>query len=207
VGAEDELHLHAVSRAFGRRLKGHDMQPSRVTVASDTSVRAGSAHGRVRRVCGRSGSSRCGGRTPLCPWAARACGERNGPDAGTLAQLAADIEQDREELRKIVERLEQSGHPVKQAVGWIAGKVHQVVAVGEHLTRDEDLSMLLQAESLALGIEGKRALWEALLEVAHAYTELADIDLTQLIQRARGQRERIEVVRLAAARRSFTARS
>jgi hypothetical protein len=64
--------------------------------------------------------------------------------------------------------------------------------------------MLLQAESLALGIEGKRALWEALLEVAHAYPTLADTDLTQLVERARAQRERIEAVRLAAARRSLT---
>jgi hypothetical protein len=64
--------------------------------------------------------------------------------------------------------------------------------------------MLLETETLALGIEGKVALWEALLAVASAYPQLAESDLSRLAVRAREQRGRIETVRLAAARRSFT---
>ena len=55
-------------------------------------------------------------------------------------------------------------------MGWVAGKAHQL-AVAEPLTRDEQLSLLLQAESMALGIEGKLALWEALLAVAPEYPQ------------------------------------
>jgi hypothetical protein len=62
---------------------------------------------------------------------------------------------------------------------------------------------LLQAESLSLGVEGKLCLWRALIEVAPSYPELAAVDLRKLADRALNQRRRLEVVRLAAARRAF----
>lgn len=129
-----------------------------------------------------------------------------GPDAAVLAQLAEEIEQDRDELRGLVEQLGEAGHPVKKAAGWAAGKAHQL-AVSELLTGDEHLAMLLEAETLALGVEGKLALWEALLAVASAYPQLVEDDLVRLAGRARDQRGRIEAIRLAAARRSFTSSS
>ena len=129
-----------------------------------------------------------------------------GPDAAVLARLADDIKQDREELRRLVEQLGEAGHRVKKAAGWVAGKAHRL-AVGELLTGDEHLSMLLETETLKLGIEGKLALWEALLAVASAYPQLAEGDLSRLAVRAHEQRGRIETVRLAAARRSFTSPS
>jgi len=126
----------------------------------------------------------------------------DGPDTALLTRLVEDIEVDREELRGLVERVGQGGHPVKKAAGWVAGKAHQV-AVGEALTGDEHLSMLLQAESLALGIDGKAALWAALLAVRDRYPSLAGTDLDRLAERARDQRERLETVRVNAAQRAF----
>lgn len=76
------------------------------------------------------------------------------------------------------------------------------------MTGDEQLSTMLQAETLALGIEGKQALWQALLAVAPAYPQLPGDDLARLVDRARAQREQIETVRLELSRRAFvTARS
>ena len=50
---------------------------------------------------------------------------------------------------------------MKKAAGWFAGKVHRLAA---KLPRGgEDLGMLLDTEALALGIEGKLKLWQALL--------------------------------------------
>jgi hypothetical protein len=126
----------------------------------------------------------------------------DGPDAAVLAELPAEIEQDREYLRELVERLGASGHPVKKAAGWVAGKVHRL-ATARPVTRDRHLSVLLEAESLRLGIDGKLALWEALLAVAPGHWQLDDRDLVRLTARARAQRERIETVRRAAARRAF----
>ena len=97
----------------------------------------------------------------------------------------------------------ESEQPLKRAAGWVAGKAQQL-AVAEPLTpRDEHLSLLLQAEAMALGIEGKLGLWEALLAVAADHPQLADVDLARLAERALEQRERVERVRLAGARRAF----
>ena len=127
------------------------------------------------------------------------------PEAHALGRLADDVEHDRDELRQLVEALGHSDHPLKRAAGWVAGKAQQL-AVAEPLTRDEHLSLLLQAEAMALGIEGKRALWEALLAVAAEHPQLAEVDLVRFAGRAREQRGRVETVRLAAARRAFGAR-
>ncbi|MBC3190902.1 hypothetical protein H7X46_07480 [Pseudonocardia sp. C8] len=123
-------------------------------------------------------------------------------DPAVLTELAEDIEADRDVLRSLIGRIEASTHPVKQLVGWIAGQA-QRLAANELLTGREDLSLLLQCEMLALGIEGKRALWEALVEIRPDYPELADVDLDRLVDRAQQQRTRIESVRREFARRSF----
>ena len=77
-----------------------------------------------------------------------------GPDADALGRLAEEIDHDRNELRGLIERLGKAGHPIKKAAGWFVGKAHRL-AVTKLLTGDEDLSMLLETETLALGIAGK----------------------------------------------------
>jgi hypothetical protein len=126
-----------------------------------------------------------------------------GPDAVVLGRLAEEIDQDRNELRGLIERLGEAGHPVKKAAGWFVGKAHRF-AVIKLLTGDEDLSMLLETEALALGITGKLALWQALLAVAPVYPQLVEADLVRLAVRAREQHSQIETIRISAARRSFT---
>jgi len=127
---------------------------------------------------------------------------RTEPTAGTLAQLVADITSDREQLKTIIERLGVSGHPVKEAVGRAAGEASRLV-VAEVMTGSEHLTVLLEAETLAMGIHGKLALWEALLAVVPAHPRLAEFDLAALVARAHAQRGRVEEIRLAAVQRSF----
>jgi len=127
---------------------------------------------------------------------------RTEPTAGTLAQLVADITSDREQLKTIIERLGVSGHPLKEAVGRAAGEASRLV-VAEVMTGSEHLTVLLEAETLAMGIHGKLALWEALLAVVPAHPRLAEFDLAGLVARAHAQRGRVEEIRLAAVQRSF----
>jgi len=127
---------------------------------------------------------------------------RTEPTAGTLAQLVADITSDREQLKTIIERLGVAGHPVKEAVGRAAGEASRLV-VAEVMTGSEHLTVLLEAETLAMGIHGKLALWEALLAVVPAHPRLAEFDLAALVARAHAQRGRVEEIRLAAVQRSF----
>jgi len=127
---------------------------------------------------------------------------RTEPTAGTLAQLVADITSDREQLKTIIERLGVSGHPLKEAVGRAAGEASRLV-VAEVMTGSEHLTVLLEAETLAMGIHGKLALWEALLAVVPAHPRLAEFDLAGLVARAHAQRGHVEEIRLAAVQRSF----
>ncbi|WP_433272589.1 hypothetical protein ACQPZA_19875 [Pseudonocardia xinjiangensis] len=129
-------------------------------------------------------------------------GVRGEPAAAGLGPIAADVEEDLTTLRGLVEALGVGSNPVKQAAGWIAEKVHRI-GVDERVTHSRELTLLLQAESLALGVEGKLALWLSLLEVAPAYPQLATVDLPALADRARDQRRRLETVRLGAARAAF----
>lgn len=125
------------------------------------------------------------------------------PEADDLDQLVADIEHDRQRLREIIEGLGEAGHGVKKATGWVAGVAHRL-AVAEPLTGSGQLSVLLEAETLALGIEGKHALWQTLLALVPAYPRLADVDLAGLAERAGHQRARVEAIRLRAAQRAFS---
>jgi hypothetical protein len=133
---------------------------------------------------------------------------RGHPDGASLDGLADEIAEDLATLRSAVDAIGGSTNPIKQAVGWVAEKAHRVgvavdAAAGDGESGDNDLARLLDAESLSIGVEGKLCMWVALLEVAGAYPGLAALDLPGLADRARDQRRRIEVVRLAAARRAF----
>jgi hypothetical protein len=128
---------------------------------------------------------------------------RGTPYAAALGPIAKEIEEDVETLRGLVEAIGVGQNPVKQAVGWVAEKAHRL-GVHERMAGSRDLALLLQAESLALGVEGKLTLWVALMEVTSAYPQLTTVDLPVLAERARDQRRRLETVRLGAARAAFT---
>ena len=70
-------------------------------------------------------------------------------------------------------------------------------AVGDQLARLEKL------EALALGIDGKGALWRSLQAVAEEIPALREVDLSSLNRRAEEQRQRVEKLRIEAAREAF----
>ena len=58
-------------------------------------------------------------------------------------------------------------------------------------------------EALAVGIAGKRALWQALSVAADGSPGLRGVDYDRLTERADEQRDRVEAMRLDAARSAF----
>jgi hypothetical protein len=116
------------------------------------------------------------------------CGRARRSNAGSelgafLAGLHGELEADRRELTR---RMEEAG--VRPSRGRVAGarlaeRLGRLKLNG-HVTSYSPLSRLVELDALAQLLEGKRAFWLSL--------ELAD--------RARGQRERLEPHRLAAAR-------
>jgi hypothetical protein len=120
-----------------------------------------------------------------------------------LAELASDIEQDRGTLADLMTHLGIEQSAVKQAAGWISEKLTRV-KLSDAMTGSADLKLLLECETLSLGVEGKHAMWLCLLEVRDRYPALAGTDLDALVKRAEDQRSRLERCRLDAASKAFT---
>ena len=127
---------------------------------------------------------------------------RRTPFEAAFDRLAAEIEEDREALLDVMRRLGVARDPVKEWAGWLAEKAGRLKLNGR-LTGYSPLSRVLELELLALGVEGKRALWRALREVAAGDARLDGVDLGELLGRAERQRRLVEQQRLRAARLAF----
>ncbi len=127
---------------------------------------------------------------------------RGTPFALPLEQLTQEIEEDRRTLEEIMRRLGFSADPIKQAVVWAFEKVARLKPNGR-VIEYSPLSRLIEFEALGSGIQGKRSLWAALRHIADVDERLQAAELAKLERRAAGQRERLEAIRLEAARLAF----
>ncbi len=119
-----------------------------------------------------------------------------------MASLAPQIEEDRQTLISLMDRMDGAQNPVKQATAWMTEKVSRAKFSG--LTSGEpELGGFMALEALALGLQGKKSLWLALKEVHGQYAPLASVNLDELIERAQAQSNALEVERLAACRRAL----
>jgi hypothetical protein len=136
--------------------------------------------------------------------ARRAAGSNRSTSYGrVLSALAREIEEDREALLEIMARLGVGQDRLKVAVAWGAEKVGRLKLNGE-LLRYSPLSRLVELEGLAIGVEGKLALWQSLRETHSDDPRLRGIDIEELITRARSQRRRLEQQRRRAAAEALT---
>ena len=129
--------------------------------------------------------------------------ENEGTPLGDLmARLAAQIEEDRETLIDLMERMGTSKNPVKQATTWLAEKASRPKFSG--MTSGEpEVGTFMALESLTLGVEGKASLWKALKAVADRYEPLQSTNLDELSARAQTQHDALEGERIAAAKRAL----
>jgi hypothetical protein len=137
----------------------------------------------------------------------RAAGSNKGNAYGdVLAGIAREIEEDRETLKGVMDRLEIGHDRVKVAAGWVGEKFGRLKPNGRLLSYSP-LSRLVELESLALGISGKLSLWEALKEVAPEDARLDADELGRLAERAERQRKEVWQLRQRAAREAFVAQA
>jgi hypothetical protein len=117
----------------------------------------------------------------------------------SLAQLRTDIEADRRELQALMSRLGIVESRSRKVSGWLAEKLTQLkLRVDDRASGS--LRLLESLEAVALGIDGKLALWRALKVAAEVASGLQGIDYERMTQRAEEQRQRVEVLRLEAAK-------
>ena len=128
---------------------------------------------------------------------------RSNEYGAVIEQVAREIDEDREALLELMERLGVSQNQVKVATAWVTEqatrvKLTSLFAGSTELTRLEEL------EALSLGVAGKLSMWTALAPTVGRDERLRGIDLEELIKRARSQRQRIERLRRRAAAEAFT---
>jgi hypothetical protein len=124
--------------------------------------------------------------------------------SGSLTALKTEIEEDREQLKSLMANQHIEESRVRKAGGWIAERLAELkLEVDDEATGR--LRRLERLEALAIGIDGKIALWAALDAAASSDTELKGIDYERLTQRGRDQRARVETLRVQAAREALAA--
>ncbi len=132
------------------------------------------------------------------------CGAANrDSDLGAyLANLAAELKEDQEYLRTVMDELGVSESPLKVAVAWTAEKIGRLKPNGQ-LAGYSPLSRVLELEALLAGSRARLALWEALREVStfEPIVQLAKVQ--ELIERVHVQLENLERHRRQALRIAF----
>ncbi|WP_433887613.1 transaldolase [Streptomyces sp. CA-111067] len=123
---------------------------------------------------------------------------------GPLAELARQVEHDRDSLIQIMTDLGVSTDHPKVALGWLAEKAGRLKPNGRLFSRSP-LSDLLELESMLLGVQGKAACWRTLRTLADTDERLFAEHLDVLLERAEQQSAELERLRLAAAGRALPA--
>ena len=121
----------------------------------------------------------------------------NEPLGELMEWIAPQIEEDRETLVNLMEQMDTSKNPLKQAAGWVAEKASRVKFSGVG-SGESDHGAFMALEALTLGVEGKATMWRTLTAVQSQYRPLASTNLDELIARAEAQHDALERERLAA---------
>src|SRR5262245_34356677 len=123
-------------------------------------------------------------------------GREGDPGLGAFAaDILGRVKQDVAVLDHIIDRVGERS-PLKEAAAWVAQKVAHLKMPGHG---NDDLGVFESLEALALGILGKRSLWEALGRIADGEPRLEGFDFADLMHKAEEQFERVNARRLAMA--------
>jgi hypothetical protein len=120
------------------------------------------------------------------------------PFGGVLAQMVLEIKEDRATLENLMDRLGIERSSGKQSAGRGLERLARL-RTSKAITRNAELSRLLDIEALQLGVEGKYAMWRALGEVADLDQRLSATDFAGLAERAHRQRDTLEQYRRQSA--------
>ena len=120
------------------------------------------------------------------------------------AELRNDIEADRQELMSLIDRLDIAQSATRKAGAWVSEKLAELKMRLDDSAHGP-LRLLESLEAVELGINGKLALWRALIAAAEVAPALRGaLDYQRLAKRAAEQIERVGAHRLNAAKAAFT---
>ncbi|MFE5560634.1 hypothetical protein [Streptomyces sp. NPDC056544] len=121
-----------------------------------------------------------------------------------MAELAAEIAEDRDSLREIMTALDVPARWPRVVVSRLAEKAARFKLNGRLVSRSP-LSDVLELEAMRLGVEGKASLWRSLGILADTAAPLDPAAVGRLLERAERQAAVLEGLRVEAAARTFAA--
>src|SRR5438105_120159 len=135
----------------------------------------------------------------------RAASSNEGTEyADVLHELEHEIAEDRAALVRLMERFDVARDRLKVTSAFIGEKLGRLKP-NAHLLSYSPLSRAEELEILCLGIDGKHALWRALLDLEQADERLDPEELQALADRAAAQRAELEPYRLRAVEEALVA--
>lgn len=114
-----------------------------------------------------------------------------------LVGLRTEIDEDREQLRRVMSLLDVTEHRSKQILASIAESTSRLKLA--RVGQSEQMSRLLELETLSAGVWTKIRLWRSLGSAADLRARLEGIDLDELVTRGERQLDELEQHRLRAA--------
>lgn len=126
----------------------------------------------------------------------------NTDTARLIAGVRTDVEADLQTLQSLAAKLNVTESSPRKAAAWVGARMAELKL---HLDDSSNgpLYLLEALDGLAMGIDGKLALWHGLAAASADTPGLRGTDYAHLAQRAQEQRERIEPARLDATRKLF----
>ena len=135
--------------------------------------------------------------------AKRIARQNEGNDYGRgISQIAGEIEEDKAALLDLMDRLGVRKKQTRLAMARVAEFGARLKPNGK-LVGYSPLSRVLELEGLTMGITGKLELWRSLQAVENG-SRIGGIDFERLAARAEEQRDRVEDLRIRAAREAFS---
>ena len=135
---------------------------------------------------------------------AKRCLSRNrGTPLGSyLEQFVTEVGEDRRSLEQVMDRLALPKSPLKRRAAWAAEKVGRLKSNG-HIRTPSPLSKVVELEGLVTGVQGKLSAWENLAAASSDGGVDLGVDLPALMNRAHQQLDRLNDLRLQAAKEAL----
>lgn len=135
--------------------------------------------------------------------AKRCLSNNEGTELGDyLRSFVAQLEDERADLKRLMESLGFPEDKIKEGMGWVAEKAGRLKLNGQ-IRGYSPLSRVLELEGLVIGVTGKRGLWRSVKEYGATDPRVSVIDIDRLEEQAQAQLEELEKHRLEAAQRAF----
>jgi hypothetical protein len=127
---------------------------------------------------------------------------RETPLGDYLERFIDELQEDLDELVRVIETCDLPHDRYKRAAAWTAERVGRLKLNGQ-LTGYSPLSRVFELEGLIMGVTGKLELWRALQVLSETDPRLEVVDLDRLADRAEKQRSELENHHRDASRVAF----